>query len=100
MIFSSARTGYSSSSLSSSTDLSFRMRASHGARSRGLLAPVERKNGWQLAEAAGDASPDGVQEFLSRVRWDADAVRDDLQTYVADHLGTRMRFWCSTKRAS
>lgn len=58
-----------------------------GAYLRGLLAPVERKNGWQLAEAAGDASPDGVQEFLSRVRWDADAVRDDLQTYVADHLG-------------
>src|SRR5919206_575352 len=28
---------------------------------RGLLAPVERKNGWQLAEAAGDATPDGVQ---------------------------------------
>src|SRR3954449_61559 len=54
---------------------------------RGLLAPVERKNGWQLAEAAGDASPDGVQEFLSRVRWDADAVRDDLQAYVAEHLG-------------
>ena len=54
---------------------------------RGLLAPVERKNGWQLAEAAGDASPDGVQEFLSRVCWDADAVRDDLQAYVATHLG-------------
>ena len=54
---------------------------------RGLLAPVERKNGWQLAEAAGDRTPDGVQEFLSRVRWDADAVRDDLQSYVAEHLG-------------
>ena len=34
---------------------------------RGLLAPVERKNGWQLAEAVGDATPDGVQDFLSRV---------------------------------
>ena len=54
---------------------------------RGLLAPVERKNGWQLAEAAGDATPDGVQEFLSRVQWDADAVRDDLQAYVGEHLG-------------
>ncbi len=53
----------------------------------GLLAPVERKNGWQLAEAAGDATPDGVQEFLSRVRWDADAVRNDLRAYVAEHLG-------------
>jgi SRSO17 transposase len=54
---------------------------------RGLLAPLERKNGWQLAEAAGDASPDGVQDFLARVRWDADAVRDDLRGYVVEHLG-------------
>jgi SRSO17 transposase len=54
---------------------------------RGLLAPVERKNGWQLAEAAGDRTPDGVQEFLSRTHWDADAVRDDLQAYVVQHLG-------------
>jgi SRSO17 transposase len=54
---------------------------------RGLLAPLERKNGWQLAEAAGDLTPDGVQDFLSRVRWDADAVRDDLRAYVAEHLG-------------
>jgi SRSO17 transposase len=53
---------------------------------RGLLAPVERKNGWQLAEAVGDATPDGVQDFLSRVPWDADAVRDDLQAYVVQHL--------------
>lgn len=57
-----------------------------GAYLRGLLAPVGRKNGWQLAEAAGDATPDGVQEFLSRARWDADAVRDDLQAYVVEHL--------------
>ena len=54
---------------------------------KGLLAPVERKNGWQLAEAAGDPTPDGVQEFLGRVRWDADAVRDDLRAYVVAHLG-------------
>jgi SRSO17 transposase len=52
-----------------------------------LLAPVERKNGWQLAEAVGAATPDGVQDFLSRVQWDADAVRDDLQAYVVQHLG-------------
>src|ERR687893_1536906 len=54
---------------------------------RGLLAPVERKNGWQLAEAAGDPTPDGVQDFLARMRWDADAVRDDLRAYVVEHLG-------------
>ncbi len=54
---------------------------------RGLLAPLRRKNGWQLAEAAGDPTPDGVQEFLSRVHWDADALRDDLRDYVVEHLG-------------
>src|ERR1700760_290773 len=58
-----------------------------GAYLRGLLARVERKNGWQLAEAVGDRTPDGVQDFLSRVQWDADAVRDDLQAYVVQHLG-------------
>ena len=54
---------------------------------RGLLSPVERKNGWQLAEQAGDATPDGVQRLLYNYRWDADLVRDDLRDYVVDHLG-------------
>ena len=53
---------------------------------RGLLSPVERKNGWQLAERAGDATPDGVQRLLYNYRWDADLVRDDLKTYVIGHL--------------
>src|ERR671921_504196 len=54
---------------------------------QGLLAPVERKNGWQLAENAGDRTPDGVQDFLARMRWDADQVRDDLRGYVVAQLG-------------
>ena len=54
---------------------------------QGLLAPVERKNGWQLAEHAGDRTPDAVQDFLARMRWDADQVRDDLRAYVAAQLG-------------
>src|SRR3954462_4375179 len=54
---------------------------------RGLLAPVGRKSGWQLAEAAGDRTPDGMQDFLSRMRWDAEAVRDDLRAYVVERLG-------------
>src|SRR5512147_3110523 len=54
---------------------------------RGLLAPVERKNGWQLAEHAGDRTPDAVQDFLARMRWDADQVRDDLRCYVIAQLG-------------
>ena len=35
---------------------------------RGLLAQLERKNGWQLAEQAGDATPDGVQRLLGPAR--------------------------------
>src|SRR3954451_23816901 len=54
---------------------------------QGLLCPVERKNGWQLAENAGDRTPDGVQDFLARMRWDANQVRDDLQAYVVAQLG-------------
>ena len=48
---------------------------------------MERKNGRQLAEQAGDATPDGVQRLLSTYVWDADLVRDDLRSYVVEHLG-------------
>ena len=54
---------------------------------KGLISPVERKNGWQLAERAGDATPDGVQRLLSTYQWDAHLVRDDLRGYVVEHLG-------------
>ena len=53
---------------------------------RALLSPVERRNGWQLAEQAGESTPDGMQRLLSSARWDADAVRDDLREYVVEHL--------------
>ncbi|WP_409056069.1 IS701 family transposase [Streptomyces sp. SYP-A7185] len=54
---------------------------------RGLLAPVARKNSWQLAEQAGHATPDGLQHLLAGAKWQPDDVRDDLQQYVADQLG-------------
>jgi SRSO17 transposase len=53
----------------------------------GLLSPVERKNGWQLAEHAGETRPYGMQRLLAGAKWDADAVRDDLRGYVLEHLG-------------
>lgn len=53
----------------------------------GLLAPVGRKNGWQLAEYAGHRDPAGLQHLLNGARWDADAVRDDVRAYVAEGLG-------------
>lgn len=53
---------------------------------RGLLSDAERKNGWQLAEKAGDETPYGVQHLLGRADWDADKVRDDLIEYAHGHL--------------
>jgi SRSO17 transposase len=53
---------------------------------KGLLSPVERKNSWQIAEQAGDPAPYAVQHLLGRAQWSADAVRDDLQAYVIEHL--------------
>jgi SRSO17 transposase len=55
---------------------------------RGLLAPLAAKNGWTLAEAAGDKSPDGMQRLLNRSGWDTDGTRDDVRSYVARHLGS------------
>jgi SRSO17 transposase len=57
-----------------------------GAYFTGLLSPLERKNGWQLAEQAGDATPYALQHLLDRAKWDADAVCADLQAYVRTHL--------------
>src|SRR3989304_4445440 len=54
---------------------------------RGLLALVERNNGWQVAEAVGDATPDRMQRLLYRVDWDADAARDGLQRFVIGAFG-------------
>src|SRR5258705_1479486 len=53
----------------------------------GLLGHVERKNSWQLAEAFGEAGPQGVQRLFTDADWDAEAGRDVLRTYVVGHLG-------------
>src|SRR6516225_8836331 len=53
----------------------------------GLVAGLERKNGWTLAEHAGEVSPDGMQRLLRRADWDVDGVRDDIRAYVVEHLG-------------
>ncbi|GLZ09731.1 transposase [Actinomadura sp. NBRC 104412] len=53
----------------------------------GLLAELPRKNCWTIAEHVGDLNPYGMQYLLGRAVWDADQVRDDLRTYVTEHLG-------------
>ncbi len=49
----------------------------------GLVSGLERKNGWTLAEFAGDATLDGMQRLLGAARWDQDAVRDALGPFSA-----------------
>lgn len=53
----------------------------------GLLADLEIKTCWQVAEQAGHARPDAMQRLLYRAEWDADAVRDDVRKVVVDRLG-------------
>ena len=53
----------------------------------GMVSGLDRKNCWTIAEHRGDATPDGLQHLLSRAKWDADAVRDDLRDYVVDAFG-------------
>jgi SRSO17 transposase len=55
----------------------------------GLVAGLERKNGWTLAERAGEAGPDGMQRLLRRADWDVDGVREDVRDYVIEQLGDR-----------
>src|SRR5882757_5734722 len=54
---------------------------------QGLIAPLQRKNGWTLAEEAGHAGPDRLHLMLNRIEWDADEVLDDMRRYVVDNLG-------------
>ncbi|MFI6056174.1 IS701 family transposase [Streptomyces violascens] len=53
---------------------------------RGLLGPVSRKNGWQLAEYAGEDVPWNQQHLLDRARWDVEGARDFTRRYVVAQL--------------
>ena len=58
-----------------------------GSLMLGMLSGLGRKNCWTIAEHRGDTTPDGLQHLLSRAKWDADSVRDDLRSYVVDAFG-------------
>ncbi|MFD6187677.1 IS701 family transposase [Streptomyces goshikiensis] len=55
----------------------------------GLLAPLEKKNAWTMAEQVGQLRPDGVQRLLNHSEWDENAVRDDLRDYVVETIGDK-----------
>ena len=56
---------------------------------RGLLSELERKNGWTLAEGAGDKTPDGMQRLLNASPWDEGGVRDDLREIITNAIGDK-----------
>ena len=62
------------------------MQAQRAAYLRGLIAQVDRKNGWQLAQHLGEQTPTNLQHFLARAVWSADQVRGELQRYVQEYL--------------
>lgn len=53
---------------------------------RGLLSPLERKNGWTIAEHAGEPDPTALQRFLNLSPWDADALLELNREYAMGHL--------------
>ena len=67
---------------------------------RGLLSDAERKNGWQMAEWLGEASPHAVQHLLGRADWDADALRDDLFAYELSARGRDCSRWATSAKRS
>lgn len=54
---------------------------------QGLLSPIERKNGWQLAEEAGESTPYAMQYLLDRASWDAELLRDVVRAYLNEMIG-------------
>jgi len=53
---------------------------------RGLLSPLQRKNGWTMAEFAGEREPKALQRFLNLTPWSADLMRDVVRDYAMEHF--------------
>jgi SRSO17 transposase len=55
---------------------------------RGLLAPLQRKNGWTIAEHVGEPEPKALQRFLNLSPWDVDGLLKLNRDYVLEHLAS------------
>jgi SRSO17 transposase len=53
----------------------------------GRAADLPHKNGWTLAEHAGDASPDKMQRLLNHASWDHRQAMARVRGFVVEHLG-------------
>lgn len=54
---------------------------------RGLVAPVARKNCWQMAEVVGEDDPQGMQRLLYSAHCEPNEARDELPRFVVDQFG-------------
>lgn len=54
---------------------------------KGLIAAPDRRNGWELAEMAGDRCPDRVQRLMYRNNWDLEGVLDEHIRFCNEHFG-------------
>ncbi|MEV6675235.1 IS701 family transposase [Streptomyces sp. NPDC051162] len=53
---------------------------------RGLLSPLQRKNGWTIAEFSGEKEPKALQRFLNLTPWNADLMRDLVRDYAMERF--------------
>jgi SRSO17 transposase len=53
---------------------------------RGLLSPLARKNGWTIAEHAGEPEPKALQRLLNLSPWNTDALRTLNRDYAMENL--------------
>jgi hypothetical protein len=50
----------------------------------GLMSDLPRKNGWTLAEHAGDTTPNRMQRLLNHAVWDHDAAQGVVRGFVVE----------------
>lgn len=55
---------------------------------RGLLAPLQRKNGWTIAEHVGEREPKALQRFLNLTPWDVEELLELNRIYAMEHLAS------------
>ena len=55
---------------------------------RGLLAPIQRKNGWTIAEYVGESEPKALQRFLNLSPWDVERLLELNRDYVLEHFAS------------
>ncbi|MDX3194270.1 transposase [Streptomyces sp. MN03-5084-2B] len=53
----------------------------------GLMSDLPRKNGWSIAEHAGDRTPDRTQRLLNHAVWDHDQAQGVVRRFVVEALG-------------